>query len=311
MPNRKPMNPPSAAGTTKHSVAYRYAKVLNLDVFYREAGPNDAPTLVLLHGFPSSSHMFRDLIPQLSDQFHIIAPDLIGFGYSARPSPQEFKYTFHNLALVVEKFLFEELKLTRFALYVQDYGSPVGFRIASGNPQAIEGLIVQNGNAYLEGLSPAWEPLRALWETRNAETEKQVRGFLAEEATKFQYTHGAKHPEKISPDSYTFDQLFLDRPGNDAVQLALFSDYASNLALYPEWQAYFRKHQPSTLVVWGMHDPFFTVEGAKAYKRDLPNAELHLLDTGHFALEEDSETIAAHIRHFFGGIAGTKEMTAR
>jgi pimeloyl-ACP methyl ester carboxylesterase len=295
-----------AGRNANFSVAYKRANVGALEVFYREAGPQDAPTLVLLHGFPSSSHMFRDLIPQLSDRFHIIAPDFIGFGYSASPSVQEFKYTFDNLTSVVEKLLFQELNLRKFAIYVQDYGSPVGFRIASKNPQAIEGIIVQNGNAYLEGLSPAWEPLRALWKTRNPETEKQVREFLIADATKFQYTHGARQPEKISPDSYTFDQFFLARPGNDAIQVALFHDYASNLALYAEWQAYFRKHQPPMLIVWGTNDPFFTVEGAKAYQRDVPNAELHLLDTGHFALEEESETIAEHIRRFFNVQDGRK-----
>jgi pimeloyl-ACP methyl ester carboxylesterase len=278
--------------------SYNRTQVQGHEVFYREAGRKDAPTLVLLHGFPSSSHMFRDLIPKLADDFHIIAPDFIGFGYSAQPATTEFDYTFDNLASVVEEFLFEKLNLKGFSVYVQDYGSPVGFRIASQNPQAIDAIIVQNGNAYVEGLSAAWEPLRALWTTRTVETEKRVRSFLAAEATKFQYTHGVKDVTKISPDSYTFDQLFLDRPGNDAVQLNLFYDYASNVALYPKWQSYFRKHQPPMLIAWGINDPFFTVEGAKAFQRDLPKAELHLLDTGHFALEEESETIATHIHRF-------------
>jgi pimeloyl-ACP methyl ester carboxylesterase len=291
--------------------SYNHTQVQGHEVFYREAGPNDAPTLVLLHGFPSSSHMFRDLIPKLADRFHTIAPDFIGFGYSAQPTTAEFKYTFDNLASVVEEFLFHKLNLKRFSIYVQDYGSPVGFRIASKNPQAINGIIVQNGNAYVEGLSAAWEPLRALWTTRTAETEKQVRSFLAAETTKFQYTHGVKHVTKISPDSYTFDQLFLDRPGNDAVQLNLFYDYASNVALYRKWQSYFRKHQPPMLIVWGINDPFFTVEGAKAFQRDLPKAELHLLDTGHFALEEESETIAAHIRRFLDVTLAKKDAAAQ
>ncbi len=290
---------------------YNRTKVQGHEVFYREAGPKDAPTMVLLHGFPSSSHMFRDLIPKLADRFHIIAPDFVGFGYSAHPSTQEFKYTFDSLASVVEELLFQKLNLKRFSIYVQDYGSPVGFRIASKNPQAIDAIIVQNGNAYVEGLSAAWEPLRALWTTRTAETEKQVRAFLTAETTKFQYTHGVKDVTKISPDSYTFDQLFLDRPGNDAVQLALFYNYASNVALYPEWQGYFRKHQPPTLIVWGMNDPFFTVEGAKAFQRDLPKAELHLLDTGHFALEEESEIIAAHIRRFLDVTVSQNAAAAR
>lgn len=281
--------------TTYHNVEVR-----GLSVFYRGAGPKDAPTIVLLHGFPSSSHMFRDLIPRLAEHFHVIAPDMIGFGYSAQPTPKEFQYSFDNLAAVTEELLFSELKLKRFSVYVQDYGAPVGFRVASRHPEAIESLIVQNGNAYAEGLSAAWEPLRARWAKRSAETEKPVREFLSAATTKFQYTHGVKDLTKISPDSYTVDQVFLDRPGNDAVQLELFYNYASNLALYPYWQGYFRTHQPPTLLVWGINDPFFTVEGARAFQRDLPKAELHLLDTGHFALEEENETIAKHIVRFLG-----------
>jgi pimeloyl-ACP methyl ester carboxylesterase len=268
------------------------------EIFYREAGPKDAPVIVLLHGFPSSSHMFRDLIPKLAYHYRVIAPDFIGFGYSAHPTTTQFKYTFDNLATVVEELLFRKLNLKKFSIYVQDYGAPVGFRIASKNPHAIEAILVQNGNAYVEGVSAAFEPIKAFWADRNAETEKPVRALLTAETTKFQYTHGANDVSKISPDSYTFDQFFLDRPGNDAVQLDLFYDYKSNVALYPDWQAYFRKHQPPTLITWGKNDPFFTVEGARAYQRDLPKAELHLLDTGHFALEEESSTIANHIRRF-------------
>src|SRR5579863_3707839 len=282
---------------------YRNTTIDGLNVFYREAGPEDAPTIVLLHGFPSSSHMFRDLIPKLADRYHVIAPASIGFGFSAHPSTKQFSYTFENLTAVVDELLFQKLNLKKFSIYVQDYGSPIGFRLAGKNPQAIEAIIVQNGNAYLEGLSPAWEPLRNLWGNRTSETEAAVRGFLAAETTKFQYTHGVKDVTKISPDSYTFDQFFLDRPGNDAVQLELFFNFASNLALYSEWQSYFRNHQPPMLIVWGKNDPFFTVEGAKAYQRDLPNAELHLLDTGHFALEDESETIANHIRRFLDATA--------
>lgn len=281
---------------------YRRTSVRGLEVFYREAGPADNPTIVLLHGFPSSSHMFRELIPRLAEHFHVVAPDMIGFGYSAQPTPGEFPYTFDNLAAITEELLFGELKLKSFSIYVQDYGAPVGYRIASRHPEAIEAIIVQNGNAYSEGLSPAWEPLRALWSKRSRETEEAVRSFLSAESTKFQYTYGAKDLTRISPDAYTVDQFFLDRPGNDAVQLDLFYDYASNLALYPEWQAYFRKRQPPMLLVWGVNDPFFTVEGAKAFLRDLPNAELHLLEAGHFALEEEGEAIAEHIVKFIGGI---------
>jgi pimeloyl-ACP methyl ester carboxylesterase len=276
---------------------HHYATIQGLEVFYREAGAKDRPTVVLLHGLPSSSPMFRDLIPKLADRYHVIAPDFIGFGYSAQPATQ-FQYTFDHLARIVQELLFGELKLKRFSIYVQDYGAPVGFRIASGNPEAIEAIIVQNGNAYAEGLSAEWAPLRKLWTERSPETEGPVRQFLTPEATKFQYTYGAKDPAKISPDSYTFDQYFLSRPGNDAVQLDLFYDYASNLALYPEWHAYFRKHQPPTLIVWGKNDPFFTVEGAKAFLRDLPKAELHILEAGHFALEEESDAIAGHINKF-------------
>jgi len=290
---------------------YHRTEVRGLEVFYREAGPKDGRTIVLLHGFPSSSHMFRDLIPKLADRYHVIAPDYIGFGFSAHPSTKQFSYTFENLTAVVDELLFQKLNLKKFSIYVQDYGSPIGFRLAGKNPQAIEAIIVQNGNAYLEGLSPAWEPLRNLWGNRTSETEAAVRGFLAAETTKFQYTHGVKDVTKISPDSYTFDQFFLDRPGNDAVQLELFFNYASNLALYPEWQSYFRNHQPPMLIVWGKNDPFFTVEGAKAYQRDLPNAELHLLDTGHFALEDESETIANHIRRFLDATADKQRAVAR
>jgi pimeloyl-ACP methyl ester carboxylesterase len=290
--------------------AYRHTEVRGLDVFYREAGQAKAPTIVLLHGFPSSSHMFRELIPRLAEHFHVIAPDMIGFGHSAQPTPAEFQYTFDNLAAVTEQLLFDRLKLKSFSIYVQDYGAPVGYRIASKHPEAIEGLIVQNGNAYTEGLSAAWEPLRALWSHRSAETEQAVRAFLSPESTKFQYTHGAKDITRISPDAYTMDQFFLDRPGNDAVQLELFYNYASNVALYPEWQSYFRKHQPPTLIVWGINDPFFTVEGAKAFQRDLPKAELHLLDTGHFALEEENKSIAQHIVRFIGAVPAKSKTTS-
>jgi pimeloyl-ACP methyl ester carboxylesterase len=279
---------------------YNRVSVKGLEVFYREAGPKDAPTIVLLHGFPSSSHMFRELIPQLADRFRVIAPDYIGFGYSAQPTASEFKYTFDNLTEHVEKLLFEVLGLRKFSIYVQDYGAPVGFRIATRHPEAIEGIIVQNGNAYVEGIGPAFEPLKPFWANRNTETEKAPRTLLTSETTRFQYTHGAKDPERISPDSFTFDQHFLDRPGNDAIQLDLFHNYPSNVALYDKWHQYFRGKQPRTLIVWGQNDPFFTVEGAKAYLTDLPKAELHLLDTGHFALEEKGVDIADRIREFLG-----------
>ena len=280
---------------------YHHATIRGRNIFYREAGPAQAQTIVLLHGFPSSSHMFRDLIPKLADQFHIIAPDYIGFGYSAQPAATEFPYTFDNLTAHIEELLFGKLSLQKFSLYVQDYGAPVGFRIASHHPDAIEALIVQNGNAYLEGISQAFEPLQAFWAHRNSETERPVRALLTAETTKFQYVHGAQDPEKINPDSYTFDQFFLDRPGNDDIQLDLFHNYPSNVKLYDEWHQYFRDHQPRTLIVWGKNDPFFTVEGAQAFLRDLPQAELYLLDAGHFALEEKSDLIASHIRRLLNG----------
>lgn len=278
---------------------YQTAKVNGLSVFYREAGPKDAPVIVLLHGFPSSSHMFRNLIPQLATRFRVIAPDYIGFGYSAMPTVDEFDYTFANLTAVVEELLFGVLKLNKFSLYVQDYGAPVGFRIASTHPDAIEGIVVQNGNAYMEGVSPAFAPFQPFWANRNAETEAPIRGMLQRETTIFQYTHGVRNVAAISPDAYTLDQLLLDRPGNDAIQLNLFHNYTSNVALYPQWQEYFRTRQPKTLIVWGANDPFFTVEGAKAFLRDIPQAQLHLLETGHFALEEDGDFIAAKILEFF------------
>jgi pimeloyl-ACP methyl ester carboxylesterase len=278
---------------------YRNTTIDGLNVFYREAGPKDAPTIVLLHGFPSSSHMFRDLIPKLADRFHVIAPDYIGFGFSAQPKAGEFTYTFDNLTSYVEKLLFGTLGLKKFSIYVQDYGAPVGFRIATRHPEAIEGIVVQNGNAYVEGISAAFDPLKPFWANRNAETETPVRTLLTLQTTQFQYTHGMKDAGAVSPDSWTFDQHFLDRPGNDAIQLDLFHNYTSNVALYDAWHHYFRDRQPRTLIVWGQNDPFFTVAGAKAFLKDLPKAELHLLDSGHFAIEDSADFIAERIHEFF------------
>jgi len=277
---------------------YNYADVHSSKMFYREAGDKSAPTIVLLHGFPTSSHMYRNLIPLLAKNFHVIAPDYIGFGYSAAPNAVDFNYTFDNLATHVERLLFGVLGLKKFGIYVQDYGAPVGYRIASKHAEAIEAIIVQNGNAYVEGIGDAFAPMKPFWADRNTETEKPVRGLLTLETTTFQYTHGAKNPKQISPDNWTFDQIFLDRPGNDAIQLDLLHDYQSNVALYDGWHEYFRTSQPRTLILWGKNDPFFTVEGAKAYQRDLPKAELHLLDTGHFALEEEGDFIAERIKAF-------------
>jgi pimeloyl-ACP methyl ester carboxylesterase len=278
---------------------FQYATVRGLKMFYREAGAKESPTIVLLHGFPSSSHMFRELIPQLAGTFHVIAPDYIGFGYSDAPDVSKFEYTFDNLAAYVEEFLFGVLGLKRFSIYVQDYGAPVGYRIAFKHQDAIEGMVVQNGNAYAEGIGAAFDPMKPFWARRTAETEAPVRALLTLPTTIFQYTHGVKDVSRISPDAYTVDQHFLDRPGNDAIQLNLLHNYQANLPHYDEWHTFFRNKQPKTLIVWGKNDPFFTVEGAQAYLRDIPKAELHLLDTGHFALEDSSEFIAQKIVSFF------------
>lgn len=278
---------------------FQYATVRGLKMFYREAGSKESPTIVLLHGFPSSSHMFRDLIPQLATKFHIIAPDYIGFGYSDAPAVSEFDYTFDNLADYVDDFLFKALGLRKFSIYVQDYGAPIGYRIAYKHQDAIEGIIVQNGNAYAEGIGGAFDPMKPFWVNRTAETEAPVRALLTLQTTIFQYTHGVKDVSRISPDAYTVDQRFLDRPGNDAIQLNLLHNYQANLRHYDEWHAFFRNKQPKTLIVWGKNDLFFTVEGAQAYLRDIPKAKLHLIDTGHFALEDSSEFIAEKIVSFF------------
>jgi pimeloyl-ACP methyl ester carboxylesterase len=278
---------------------FQHGTVRGLKIFYREAGSTTSPTIVLLHGFPSSSHMYRDLIPQLAGAFHVIAPDYPGFGYSDAPDASKFDYTFDNLAAYVEELLFGVLGLKKFVIYVQDYGAPVGYRIAAKHQDAIEGIVVQNGNAYAEGIGPGFDAMKPFWSNRNQETEKPVRELLKKETTIFQHTHGVKDVSRISPDSYTIDQLFLDRPGNDAIQLNLLHNYQSNLAKYDSWHDFFRNKQPKTLIVWGKNDPFFTVEGAQAYLRDIPKAELHLLDTGHFALEDSSGFIAQKIVKFF------------
>jgi pimeloyl-ACP methyl ester carboxylesterase len=274
---------------------FQYATIQGVKMFYREAGSKASSTIVLLHGFPSSSHMFRDLIPQLAGKFHVIAPDYVGFGYSDAPEASAFEYTFDNLAASIEELLFGVLGLKKLSIYVQDYGAPVGYRIASRHQDAIEGIVVQNGNAYAEGIGAGFDAMKPFWANRNPETEKPVRELLKKETTIFQYTHGVKDASRISPDSYTLDQFLLDRPGNDAIQLNLLHNYQSNLALYDGWHEFFRNKQPKTLIVWGKNDPFFTVEGAQAYLRDIPKAELHLLDTGHFALEDSSEFIAQKI----------------
>jgi pimeloyl-ACP methyl ester carboxylesterase len=279
-------------------IAYRTINIDGLDIFYREAGLPHAPTILLLHGFPTSSHMFRNLIPALEKEFHLIAPDYPGFGNSAMPTVDEFEYSFDRLAEIIEKFL-EALKIDRYSLYVMDYGAPIGYRLAVRHPHSIEGLIVQNGNAYKEGLREFWEPLKAYWQNRTPENSDRLRQLLTLEATKWQYTQGVRHPETISPDNWQIDQSLLDRPGNSEIQLALFYSYGSNPPLYPQWQEYFRTYQPPTLIVWGKNDEIFPDTGAYPYLRDLKDIEFHLLNTGHFALEEEGDAIANYIIRFF------------
>jgi len=267
-------------------------------IFYREAGDKEkGPTLLLLHGFPTSSHMFRNIIPALADKFHLVAPDYPGFGYSSMPPVDKFEYTFDHLAEIVDK-LITQIGLERYSLYVMDYGAPIGYRLAVKHPEKIEALIVQNGNAYEEGLGEFWQPLRAYWNEPNEKNKNALKKFLTPEATRWQYTHGVKNENAISPDNWIHDQLLLDRPGNNEIQLQLFYDYKSNPPLYPQWQEYFRKYQPPTLVVWGRNDFIFTKEGAIPYQRDLKNIQIHLLNTGHFALEEEGELIAELISRF-------------
>jgi pimeloyl-ACP methyl ester carboxylesterase len=278
-------------------VRYQTVKVENLDIFYREAGSPDNPTILLLHGFPTSSQMFRNLIPALADRYHLIAPDYPGFGNSSMQSVSEFEYTFDRLAEIIEEFT-HKLELKRYSLYLMDYGAPIGFRLATHNPERVQSLIIQNGNAYEEGLQEFWQPLKAYWQERSTQNEAKLRQFLTIEATKWQYTHGTRNPEAISPDTWNLDQSFLDRPGNQEIQLSLFYSYGSNPPLYPQWQEYLRTHQPPTLIVWGKNDQIFPPEGAHPYQRELNNLEMHLLDTGHFALEEEGEAIASYIRRF-------------
>ena len=279
-------------------VTYHTTQVDGLKIFYREAGPKDAPTVVLLHGFPSSSHMFRELIPRLSDKYHVVAPDYPGYGYSDAPSPEQYVYTFDHLADTVDHFLTQQ-GITKYSIYIQDYGSPVGFRLATRHPERVQAIITQNGNAYDEGLSPFWaEYLYPYWKDPNPTNEAKVRQLLTLDATKLQYLQGFRNPDDVSPDSFLFDQAKLDRPGNDKIQLALFYDYRSNPPLYPAWHKYLREKKPAVLVVWGKNDPVFAPAGAEAFLKDAPSAELHLLDTGHFALEEDGTEIAQLIRAF-------------
>jgi len=286
---------------------HKTVKVGDLEVFYREAGPKDAPAVLLLHGFPTSSQMFRDLIPKLADKYRVVAPDYPGFGHSSMPPRDKFRYTFDNLADVVEQFT-EKVGLTKYALYVQDYGAPVGYRLAVKHPARVIAIVVQNGNAYDEGLdNDFWKPIKAYWkEPASKEKRDALRGFLKYDATKWQYTHGVKNPELVSPDGPAHDQFLLDRPGNDEIQLDLFLSYGSNPPLYPKWQEYFRKHQPPVLVVWGKNDQIFPAAGAEPYKRDLKALEFHLLDAGHFALETHGDEIAGRMREFLAKHGGKK-----
>jgi pimeloyl-ACP methyl ester carboxylesterase len=282
----------------RNQTLYKIAKVDDLDIFYREAGPRDAPTILFLHGFPTSSHMFRNLIMRLSDKFHLVAPDYPGYGNSSAPPVDAFDYSFDHLAEIIEKFAQQHMQLKRFSMYLQDYGAPIGFRIATKHPDWIEALIIQNGNAYEEGLRDFWIPIKAYWQNRSKENEAALRKFLTIDATKWQYTHGVRNVEAISPDNWLVDQPLLDRPGNDKIQLQMFYSYRTNPPLYPQWQEYFRKHQPPTLIAWGKNDQIFPADGAHPYKRDLRNIDFHLLDTGHFALEEDYELVAELISNF-------------
>jgi pimeloyl-ACP methyl ester carboxylesterase len=276
---------------------HRTATVDGVGIFYREAGPGDAPVVVLLHGFPTSSHMFRNLIPALADRYHVIAPDYPGFGQSDMPGRGHFAYTFDHFAALVDGLL-EQLRIARYAMYVMDYGAPVGWRLALKHPGRITALIVQNGNAYEEGLKAFWDPFKAYWADGSKAHREALRKLLTPATTKFQYTDGVRDVSRVAPDNWVHDQALLDRPGNAEIQLDLFYDYRTNLAVYPEIQAYFRKYRPPMLIVWGKNDTVFPAEGAYPYKRDLPEAELHLLDTGHFAFEDRADEMVPLIRDF-------------
>jgi pimeloyl-ACP methyl ester carboxylesterase/uncharacterized protein (DUF302 family) len=285
------------------SIHYQTIKVNGINIFYREAGPKGAPLLLLLHGYPTSSFMFRNLLPALSQRYHIIAPDLPGFGFSEAPGHDVYEYSFDNLARTMQAFI-DELGIKRMALYVFDYGAPVGFRLAVANPEKIAGIISQNGNAYEEGLSKGWNPIQKYWQEPTEENRDALRQFLTLEATRYQYQQGVSDLSLIAPETYTLDQHFLDRPGNVEIQLDLLKDYRNNVRLYPQFHAYFRQYKPMLLAVWGNKDPYFIPAGAEAYKKDLPNATIKFYDTGHFALETHAAAIREDVLEFMGKLAG-------
>ena len=288
---------------------YQSALVDGNRVFYREAGAKSAPAILLLHGFPTSSHMFRNLIPALADRYHVVAPDLPGFGFSDAPDRKNFSYSFENLARVIDRFT-QAIGLESYAIYVFDYGAPVGLRLALTHPEKITAIISQNGNAYEAGLSEGWNPIQKYWKEPTPENRAALRAFLKPEATKWQYVHGVQDENLVAPEAYSLDSALLARPGNDEIQLDLFLDYASNVALYPKFQEYFRTKRPPILAVWGKNDPFFLPPGAEAFKRDNPAAEVHFYDTGHFALETHYVEIDATIRDFLSRKLGTKAKSA-
>ncbi|MFT6187000.1 MAG: pimeloyl-ACP methyl ester carboxylesterase [Cryomorphaceae bacterium] len=283
--------------TAQNTTLYKTVEVDGIEIFYREAGAVDAPVILLLHGYPTSSHMFRNLMEDLSDDYRLLAPDYPGFGRSEQPPMAEFDYSFDNMAHIVDGFL-EELEVETFSIYLMDYGAPIGYRIAAKYPERIESLIVQNGNAYDEGLRDFWVPIKKYWNEYTLENGKPLEGFHSPAGLKWQYTHGVEDTLKISPDNWNLDLQHLTRPENNEIQLAMFYSYRTNVPLYPEWQEYFRTYQPPTLIVWGKNDYIFPAEGAHPYKRDLKNVEFHLLNTGHFALEEKGDEIATYIDNF-------------
>jgi pimeloyl-ACP methyl ester carboxylesterase len=290
-------HPAAAAAHTTPVTHHRTVRIDGVGIFYREAGPEDAPVVLLLHGFPTSSHMFRNLIPALADRYRVIAPDYPGYGQSDMPDRAAFAYTFDRVAGLVDGLL-DRLGVARFAMYVMDYGAPVGWRLALAHPERVAALVVQNGNAYEEGLKAFWDPIRAYWADGSDEHRQALAGLVTLETTRFQYTDGVADVSRVSPDNWVHDQALLDRPGNAEVQLDMLYDYRTNLPLYPAVQAYFRERRPPTLIVWGRNDTIFPADGAHPYRRDLPDAELHLLDTGHFALEDKADEMVPLIRDF-------------